>query len=105
MTAVPSVEASAISAGVSERTIQELCDIAAQAVELAKRAGADHAEVIVRDGSELTAKVRLGEPELVQEAGSRALGLRVLRGGRRAASMPTASDGSSSPRSRDAVHQ
>jgi PmbA protein len=40
--------------------------------------------VIVRDGSELTAKVRLGEPELVQEAGSRALGLRVLRGGRRA---------------------
>ena len=54
------------------------------AVELAKKAGADDAEVLVRDGSELTAKVRLGEPELVQEAGSRALGLRVLRGGRRA---------------------
>ena len=38
----------------------------------------------MRDGSELTAKVRLGEPELVQEAGSRALGIRVLKGGRRA---------------------
>jgi PmbA protein len=69
---------------VTEQTVKELCDIAQQAVELAKKAGADHAEVIVRDGSELTAKVRLGEPELVQEAGSRALGLRVLRGGRRA---------------------
>jgi PmbA protein len=71
-------------AGVSEATIKELCDVAQLAVELAKQAGADHAEVIVREGSELTAKVRLGEPELVQEAGSRALGLRVLRGGRRA---------------------
>jgi len=72
------------SAGVAERMVQELCDIAQLTVELAKKAGADHAEVVVRDGSELTAKVRLGKPELVQEAGSRALGLRVLRGGRRA---------------------
>ncbi len=72
------------SVQVTERTVKELCDIAQLTVELAKRAGADDAEVIVRDGSELTAKIRLGEPELVQEAGSRALGLRVLRGGRRA---------------------
>ena len=72
------------SAGVSERRVKELCDIAQLAVELAKKAGADHAEVVVRDGSELTAKIRLGEPELVQEAGSCALGLRVVRGGRRA---------------------
>ncbi|MBA2542945.1 MAG: TldD/PmbA family protein [Deltaproteobacteria bacterium] len=71
-------------AQVTEATVKELCDIAQLAVEIAKRAGAEHAEVLVRDGSELTAKVRLGEPELVQEAGSRALGLRVLRGGRRA---------------------
>lgn len=69
---------------VTEKTVKELCDVAQLAVELAKRAGADDAEVIVRDGSELTAKIRLGEPELVQEAGSRALGLRVIRGGRRA---------------------
>ncbi|HEX7837699.1 MAG TPA: TldD/PmbA family protein [Kofleriaceae bacterium] len=72
------------SAGVSERTVAELCGIAQLAVELARRAGADDAEAIVREGTELTAKVRLGEPELVQEAGSRGLGLRVLRGGRRA---------------------
>src|SRR5688572_19063818 len=71
-------------ARVTEATVKELCDVAALAVEIAKRAGADHAEVLVRDGSELTAKVRLGEPELVQEAGSRALGLRVLKGAKRA---------------------
>jgi PmbA protein len=71
-------------AQVTEATIKELCDVAALAVEIAKQAGADHAEVLVRDGSELTAKVRLGEPELVQEAGSRALGLRVLKGAKRA---------------------
>jgi PmbA protein len=72
----------ASGAGVSEQTLKELRDVAQLTVELAKRAGADHAEVLVRDGSELTAKIRLGEPELVQEAGSRQLGLRVLRGGR-----------------------
>ena len=71
-------------AQITEATIKELKDAAQLAVEIAKRAGADHAEVLVRDGTELTAKVRLGEPELVQEAGSRALGLRVLRGAKRA---------------------
>ncbi|HEU0036936.1 MAG TPA: TldD/PmbA family protein [Kofleriaceae bacterium] len=72
------------AAQITEATVRELCDIAQLAVEIARKAGADHCEVLVRDGSELTTKVRLGEPELVQEAGSRALGLRVLRGGRRA---------------------
>ncbi len=72
------------AAQVTEATIKELRGLAELAVELAKKAGADHVEALVRDGSELTAKVRLGEPELVQEAGSRALGLRVIRGGRRA---------------------
>ncbi len=47
-------------------------------VSLARAAGAAGAEVLVRDGWELEAKVRLGQPELVKEAGSRALGLRVL---------------------------
>lgn len=69
---------------ITEATIAELRDLAQLTVELAKRAGADDAEVLVRDGSELTAKVRLGQPELVQEAGSRALGLRVLKDGKRA---------------------
>ncbi len=53
--------------------------IAEQMLNLTMRAGADAAEVLVRDGSELEVKLRLGETELVKEAGSRALGLRVLK--------------------------
>jgi PmbA protein len=49
-------------------------------------AGAEGAEVMVRDGSELEVKVRLGEPELVKDAGSRGLGLRVQREHRSAVS-------------------
>jgi PmbA protein len=52
--------------------------LAEQMLSYATRAGADGAEVLVREGTELEVKVRLGEPELVKEAGSRALGLRVL---------------------------
>ena len=59
--------------------VGELRQVAEQVVKLAIRAGADDAEVQVSDGNELTAKVRLGQPELVQEAGSRGLGLRVFR--------------------------
>jgi PmbA protein len=58
--------------------------LAEQMLALAKRAGADGAEVLVRDGTELEAKVRLGETELIKEAGSRALGLRVLKDARAA---------------------
>jgi PmbA protein len=72
------------SASISEGLVKELQDAAAHVVELCKRAGADASEVLVRDGNELTAKVRMGEAELVQEAGSRALGLRVFKDGRRA---------------------
>ena len=58
----------------------EACQrLAEQMLSLALKAGADAAEVLVRDGSELEVKVRLGEPELVKEAGSRALGLRVIK--------------------------
>jgi PmbA protein len=69
---------------ITEATIKELKDVAQLALELAKKAGAEHAEVLVRDGSELTTKIRLGEPELVQEATSRGLGLRVIKDGKRA---------------------
>ena len=48
-------------------------------LSLTMRAGADGAEVLVRDGRELEVKVRLGQPELVKEAGSRGLGLRVIK--------------------------
>src|SRR5262245_61891264 len=58
---------------------QQCQRLAEEMLSLALRAGADGAEVLVRDGSELEVKVRLGEPELVKEAGSRALGLRVIK--------------------------
>jgi PmbA protein len=63
---------------MSSKIVDELTAIAQKTAEQAKQAGAGDAEVIVRDGAELTAKVRLGEAELVKEAGSRALGLRVF---------------------------
>jgi len=53
--------------------------LAEQMLAITLKAGADGAEVLVRDGTELEVKVRLGEPELIKEAGSRALGLRVLK--------------------------
>jgi PmbA protein len=71
-------------AQITETEVRELQDIATRVVEMARRSGADDVEVLVREGTELTAKVRKGEAELVQEAGSRALGLRVQKGGRRA---------------------
>ncbi|MDP9037166.1 MAG: metallopeptidase TldD-related protein [Myxococcota bacterium] len=40
------------------------------------------AECVLRSGAELSAKVRRGEPELVEEAGTRAAGLRVMQSGR-----------------------
>jgi PmbA protein len=58
--------------------------IAEQMLTLALRAGADGVEVMVRDGAELQVKVRKGEPELVKQAGSRGLGLRVLKDARAA---------------------
>jgi PmbA protein len=63
---------------------KELREVAERATELARRAGADAAEALVRDGHELLVKVRIGRNELIKEAGSRALGLRVFVGERAA---------------------
>ncbi len=60
--------------------LNELIDLGAQVVEKALAQGADVAEAVVSAGSHLSTKVRLGEPELVEEAGSRALGVRVMVG-------------------------
>ena len=59
-----------------EKVCQEHAE---EMLSLVLKAGADAAEVLVRDGAELEVKIRMGEPELVKEAGSRALGLRVLK--------------------------
>lgn len=61
---------------------QELEALAASIVDATRRAGADVAEAKASAGWELTVRVRLGEPELVQEAGHRSVSLRAMRGGR-----------------------
>lgn len=60
--------------------VDALTELAASVVERARKAGADVAEATVSEGRHLSAKVRLGQPELLEEAGSRTLGLRVMRG-------------------------
>ena len=49
-------------------------------VDEALRGGATVAEACVQQGSHLSTKVRMHEPELVEEAGSRSLGMRVMIG-------------------------
>jgi PmbA protein len=54
--------------------------IAKQVVEMAQARGATVAEAVLRTGAHLSATVRQRAPELVEEAGSRSLGLRVMLG-------------------------
>jgi PmbA protein len=60
--------------------IEGLINLGQTVVDLATSKGATVAEAVVGEGAHLSAKVRLGEPELVEEAGSKSLGLRVMRG-------------------------
>jgi PmbA protein len=62
--------------------LDSLIDLGGQIVERAKKAGADVAEAVVGAGSHLSTKIRMGAPELVEEAGSKSVGLRVIVGGR-----------------------
>ncbi len=59
-----------------------LLELASDLVERARKLGADVAEASARTGWELSAKVRLGKTELVEEAGHHGVSLRVIRGGR-----------------------
>src|SRR5882672_2235516 len=61
---------------------RELLKLASEVVERARRAGADVAEASARGGSELSTRIRLGKPELVEEAGHHSISLRVIRGDR-----------------------
>ena len=45
-----------------ERELENLKDLAADVVKRARERGVDVAEAIARSGSELSTKVRLGEP-------------------------------------------
>lgn len=55
-------------------------ETAARLVNLAIGEGASGAEAAAAEGSEFVCRVRLGEVEHLQDAGSRAAGVRVLRG-------------------------
>ncbi len=61
---------------------ESLLELASEVVKRARDRGADVAEAVLGQSVHLSAKVRLGEPELVEEAGERSLGLRVMRGKR-----------------------
>ena len=65
---------------MADYDMDALIGVASDVVQRARKAGADVAEATASEGAHLSAKVRLGEPELVEEAGSRSLGLRVMRG-------------------------
>jgi len=62
----------------------ELSELAASVVERAMKAGATAAEAVVREGSEFSTVVRMGEVETLKESGSRAIGLRAFLGHRTA---------------------
>jgi PmbA protein len=67
-----------------DRDLAELLELGDRILRMARdRGGADLvAECVLRSGAELSAKVRRGEPELVEEAGTRSAGLRVIQGQR-----------------------
>lgn len=57
----------------------ELTELARSVVEQARQRGAHVAEAAARSGWELSAKVRLGKPEVLEEAGHKSVSLRVIR--------------------------
>jgi PmbA protein len=69
---------------VLDNELSDLLDLGDRILAMAKQRGGSDlvAECILRSGAELSAKVRKGEPELVEEAGTRSAGLRVIQGKR-----------------------
>jgi PmbA protein len=61
-----------------------LRELAADVVSRAVKTGATAAEAVVREGTEFSTVVRLGQVETLKESGSRAIGLRVFLGARSA---------------------
>src|SRR5579872_4132065 len=65
---------------MAESKLDELLALGDRVVKMAMSRGATVAECVLRSGADLSAKVRLGAPELVEEAGHRSAGLRVMKG-------------------------
>src|SRR3974390_246682 len=78
-----------VSAGSPASASVDLEQIAADAVARAQAAGATDAECTIAEGDEFSANVRMRELENLKEAGSRAAGLRILRGKPTASSYPS----------------
>ena len=62
----------------------DLRDLASTVVSRAMKAGANAAEAVVREGSEFSTVVRMGEVETLKDSGSRGIGLRAFVGQRAA---------------------
>ncbi|MDZ4803630.1 MAG: TldD/PmbA family protein [Candidatus Eisenbacteria bacterium] len=61
---------------------KELRDLAHETVEMARKAGADQADVLVEYSRVFTGRVRDGKTDLIKQATRRGLGLRAFVGGR-----------------------
>lgn len=61
-----------------------LRELASSVVARAMKSGATAAEAVIREGTEFSTVVRLGQVETLKESGSRAIGLRVFLGQRSA---------------------
>lgn len=64
----------------ADAELTELLELGDRIVSMATKGGATVAECMLRSGAELSARVRLDKPELVEEAGHRSAGLRVMKG-------------------------
>ena len=62
-----------------DKELDELLALGERIVAMATKGGASVAECLLRSGAELSARVRLGKPELVEEAAHRSAGLRVMK--------------------------
>jgi PmbA protein len=72
------------SSPVQNLTTVDLRELSADIVRKTMKGGATAAEVVLREGSEFSTTVRLGEVETLKESGSRSVGVRVFFGTRSA---------------------
>src|SRR5690349_4781501 len=63
----------------ADSELSELLELGDRIVGMATKGGITVAECMLRSGAELSARVRLDKPELVEEAAHRSAGLRVMK--------------------------
>ncbi|MBX3186302.1 MAG: TldD/PmbA family protein [Labilithrix sp.] len=64
----------------ADAELTELLELGDRIIATATKGGVTVAECMLRSGAELSARVRLDKPELVEEAAHRSAGLRVMKG-------------------------